>query len=167
MTVLHSSTRSAATPSSAARARVVVLLVLAWLSSPAPAARAGGDDFEFGKKLAEARYFDYARKVFDGILTDREPHATRTKERGPLRPGPPAEGGGHRRHGAAADVTYEETRRRSSTAPRTTSQTFVEKNPKNTNAAQARLDVGTIRLAFVQWARELLDDPDETRRSGA
>ena len=45
-------------------------------------------------------------------------------------------------------------------------QTFVEKNPTNRNADQARLDVGTIRLAFVQWAREVLEDPEELKEWG-
>ena len=135
----------------------ILLLVLAVALLAAPAAQAGGDDFEFGKKLAASRYFDYARKVFDAILADRD-RSEEDKDEA--------------RYGLAllmkeealaaanrGDVSYKDLLALFEGAANDI-QKFVEKNPKNRNSAQARLDVGTIRLAFVQWARELLDDDE-------
>ncbi|MFV1958695.1 MAG: hypothetical protein ACC662_04710, partial [Planctomycetota bacterium] len=153
------------TGSSAGRARFLVfallLVVLAFVL--APAARAGHDDFEFGKKLAQAQLFGYARKVYQQILAD--PGTTDAQK-------------GEAKYGLAllkndeaialasrANTTFAQIRGRFDEAARDI-EDFVEKNPTNENATQAKLDVGKIRLAFVQWVRELIADPDRLARRG-
>lgn len=135
----------------------ILLFVLAVALLAAPAARAGGDDFEFGKTLAATRYFEYARKVFNAILQDRN---RSEEDRDEARYGLALLQKEEALTAAArAEVPYKDLLALFEGAARDI-QTFVEKNPKNRNSAQARLDVGTVRLAFVQWARELLDDPE-------
>ncbi len=142
-----------ASPVRVSIALCLLLLVLPFVAGGA--AQAGGDDFEFGQKLAEARFFDYARKVFDAIL--KNPNRSEEEK-------------GEAQYGLAllrkeeaiaatssADAQYADIVKLFDSAADDISD-FVQKNPKNKNATQARLDVGAIRLAFVQWARELLED---------
>ncbi len=137
-------------------------LVLALLTL-APTGQAGPDDFEFGKKLAQARFFDYARKVYEGLL--QNPKAT-DEEKGLARYGMALL---TQEEAIAAtgrdDATFDDLAALFESAA-TDIETFVKQNPKNKNADMARLDVGKIRLAFVQWIRELLSDPGEIQDRG-
>ncbi|MFM8978867.1 MAG: hypothetical protein ACKOSS_00150, partial [Planctomycetia bacterium] len=45
------------------------LLLPALVLAGAPRAEAGADDFDFGQKLAQARFFKLARRVYEGMLT--------------------------------------------------------------------------------------------------
>lgn len=134
------------------------LVLLAAILTSAPYAQGAEDDFEFGRALAKARYFDYARKVYDAILTDKN---RSDEDKDEARYGIALLKKEEAMAAAArGDVKYEDIVALFDGAANDI-QEFVRKNPKNTNAPQARLDVGTIRLAFVQWARELINDPDE------
>ncbi len=145
------------------RRRISLALLLLLAGLPLLPARAGPDDFEFGKELAKARYFDYAREVFDSILSSSK-SSDESKDEA--------------RYGIALlkreeaiaatarqDAKQEEIQSLFESAAQDIEQ-FVKKNPSNKNADAARLDVGQTRLAFVQWAREMLEDPGEIADRG-
>ncbi|MHC5011650.1 MAG: hypothetical protein ACYTG6_12010 [Planctomycetota bacterium] len=121
------------------------------------------DDFAFGQKLAQNRYFELARKVFEGIIAN---------------PNRSEEDKDEARYGLALlareealaavgrpDVPYADVKALFDSAVKDVTE-FVRKNPDNANTAEAKLNIGTIRLAFVQWARELLGDGEEMATRG-
>ena len=69
--------------------------LLAGLASPA---RGGWDDFEFGRRLIDKGYIEYARKVFERMVARRQAPPGRTGP-GPLRHRAPRQGGGRHRPG--------------------------------------------------------------------
>ena len=137
-------------------------VLLAFGASPAPA---GGDDFEFGRALADMgrktgdrAYFEYARRIFNGVIND----ANRSDaDKDECRYGI-AEMKFHEALGAAQrpTVPYKDVSNLFNEAI-TVMEEFVKKNPEHKRAPEAQLKVGTTRLAFVQWARDnLLPEPE-------
>ena len=133
---------------------------------------AKGDDFDYGTALADLgaktgdkAYFDYARRVFNSVIDD----ANSSDEEKDLC-----------RYGLAKitrdeaigstgnmDVPYKDVLETFQQAA-ATMEKFVEKNPDHKKAAEARLQVGTTRLAFVQWARDnLLADAKYAQKRNA
>ena len=162
MTVPTPSTRRTAAPRLGRAIAFGLALALALLAL-APTGQAGPDDFEFGKRLAQARFFDYAREVYEGLLSD--PKATEEEK------GLALYGMALLRQEEAIAATGQDDKTFDDIAALFESaaddiEAFVKKNPTNKNADMARLDVGKIRLAFVQWIRELLSDPGEIQDRG-
>ena len=140
-----------ARPSLLAGAALALLLVLA----TTPAARAGEDDFEYGQTLAEARYFDYARRVYEKMLADAaQSDDQKNKARYGLASLPQEEA---RAASVKKGSAYAEVKQLFSEAARQVGE-FAEKFPTHAKADDARLATGTTRLAFVFWARDLLND---------
>jgi len=62
--------------------RLGLVALAAVLVAPAPAVRAGWDDFEFGQRLIEKGYLEYAKRVFETILADeKRPQQERDRAR--------------------------------------------------------------------------------------
>jgi predicted nuclease with TOPRIM domain len=138
------------------------LVVLVALPS---AARAGGDDFEYGLALAELgrkfgdkAYFKYARRVFDNVI--KSPNASEADK--DLCKYGLAKMKRDEAMGATQNekLKYAEIVKLFNDAVDDMAS-FVDRNPKHEKAPEAKLAVGTTRLAFVEWAREdLLPDPE-------
>jgi hypothetical protein len=144
-----------------ARAVAVPLALGALLLASPPSARAGWDDFEFGQRLIERGYTDYARRVFEGVLAD-DKRTPADKERA--------------RFGMAllgkADtirvmydprVPYAAVKEQLDRAIADI-EAFLQKNPNDPKADDARMETGDLRLTFTQWGAELagnemVDDP--------
>lgn len=152
--------------------RVPFLLCLAvLLAFGATPALAGGDDFEFGRALAsmgkktgDRAFFDYARRVFTSVIEDpNRSDADKDECRYGI-----AEMRLNEALGAAQNpaVPYKDVSDLFTEAI-TTMESFVSKNPTHKRAAEAKLKVGTTRLAFVQWARDqLLPEPEVMAERG-
>jgi hypothetical protein len=157
------------------RARpLVALLSLALLgvllAGIPPAARAGGDDFEFGQALAalgtksgDKAYFDLARRVYQHVIDD--PNSAES-EKDLCRYGM-AEMTRDQAMGATGndEISYKDVLSLFHDAI-ATMEAFVKKNPDHPKANEARLQVGTTRLGFVQWARDLLGDKERMKERG-
>ncbi len=135
-------------------------LVFALAFGPLTQARAGGDDFEYGRALAalgtktgDKAYFEYARRVFNGVISDAN---TSDAEKDLCRYGL-AEMKRNEAMGATRSPTipYADVVKLFKEAI-TTMEEFVRKNPDHKRASEASLAVGTTRLGFVQWARDQL-----------
>lgn len=136
------------------------------------AARAGGDDFEYGRALAQLgmktgdqAYFDYARRTFEGVINDEN---RSDAEKDLCRYGL-AEMKVNEAMGATGNdaIMYDDVLKLFSEAVEGM-ESFVDKNPDHKRFAEASLKVGTTRLGFVQWARDsLLSDPDYLLKRGA
>jgi len=135
-------------------------------------ASAGHDDFEFGQALAamgaktgDKAYFAYARRVFNGVIGDENrSEADKDLCRYGL-----AEMKRNEAIGATGnmDMPYKAVLALFEEGI-STMESFVKKNPDHERATEAQLQVGTTRLAFVQWARDnLLTDPDYAIRREA
>ncbi|MDA1194366.1 MAG: tetratricopeptide repeat protein [Planctomycetota bacterium] len=153
------------------RASFAFLAVLLALAFTPFWACGGEDDAEFAKSLAELgtrtgdkAYFELARKVYKTVADDDK----RSEESRDLA-----------RYGLA-DMTRMEAIGASANPAKTyaevlalfkeaieTMEAFVNKNPDHPSADEARLQVGTTRLGFVQWARDLLGDPEKREERGA
>lgn len=128
--------------------------------TPMATVEAGGDDFEFGqnlvqegRKTADPYWFDLARQVFERMLNDRRASAERKDEA---------------RYGLATlaqgeaeaaqnktEVPYGEVKKLYDTAIKDI-ESFVKRNPQHPKATEAANLAGVLRLAFVQWARDVL-----------
>ncbi len=145
--------------------RTVPLLLLGALLC-APRSAYAQDDFAFGQALAaqgritgDPGYFEYARKVYEAVLAS--PNASEV-DKDLCRYGIAELA---REQAVAAtlrqEIPYATVRDLFRGAVKEMDR-FVEKNPKHKQAVLARLNVGTTRLAFVQWARDrLLPDAEE------
>lgn len=143
---------------------VVASLGLALLASGAAAE--DNDDFAFGQALAvqgrktgDAGYFTYARKVYEAVIAN--PNASEG-DKELCRYGI-AELVRDQAVGAIVrtEIPYAEVKSLFLDAVKEMER-FAEKNPSHARANEARLGVGTTRLAFVGWARDnLLPDPEE------
>jgi tetratricopeptide (TPR) repeat protein len=139
--------------------RPLALLVAAAVAISAPsAAFAGGDDFEFGQKLAQARFFKLARRVYETMLSAPGSSET-TKDLA--------------RYGMAT-LGYQEALSASARPEVPFAEVvklyneaadqidgFAKKNPAHPKSKEARLLSGQIRLQLVTWCGELLDRTDE------
>ncbi len=134
-------------------------------------ADAGQDDFEYGRALAalgtktgDKAYFTYARRVFDKVIADEN----RSEAMKDLCRYGIAEMTKSAAIGASGnpEKKYTEVRELFRSAVETM-EAFVKKNPDHEKADEARLGVGTTRLAFVQWARDLLETPEKREERGA
>lgn len=134
-----------------------VLLLPALLLAGAPRAEAGADDFEFGQKLAQARFFKLARRVYEGMLTAQGSSDT---QKDLARYGLATLG--HQEAlsaGARSEVPFAEVIALYNTAAEQV-DAFAQKNPNHPKARDARLLSGKIRLDVVNWCRDLLDLPE-------
>ena len=139
---------------------LAVLVALALATGFSGSARAGGDDFEYGTELAamgaktgDEAYFEYARRVFNAVLES----ANASEEEKDLCRYGLAKITRDKAIGATGnmDIPYKEVLATFNDAI-DTMEAFVNKNPEHEKAAEAQLQVGTTRLAFVQWARDNL-----------
>ena len=147
-----------------------LVLFTALVVAPAPA-QAGEDDFEFGQALAaqgtktgDKAYFEYARKVYNDVLKDdNRSDADKDLIRYGL-----ALMSRDEALGAAGNPNkpYPDVFALFKDAVETMEQ-FVNKNGDHPRADEARLKVGETRLAFVQWARDLLGSPEQREERGA
>ena len=136
----------------------------------APTAQAGSDDFEFGQALAkkgkatgDKYWFDLARKVYERILSDGSRDANDKNE---ARYGIAELVGGEALAAAARrSVPYADVKAAFERAVEGMEE-FVSKNPKHPKILAAKLAVGETRLAFVTWARDLLDDSEAIEARG-
>jgi predicted transcriptional regulator len=151
----------------------LALLLAAILAVGTPGiARAGGDDFEYGRALAELgmktgdqAYFDYARRIFQGVIGDEN---RSDAEKDLCRYGL-AEMKVNEAMGATGNdsIMYDDVIKLFEEAVEGM-EAFVKKNAGHKRFAEASLKVGTTRLGFVQWARDsLLSDPDYLLERGA
>ena len=150
-------------------ALIPAALLIAFAFVPSPSV-AGGDDFEFGQSLAalgtksgDQAYFELARQVYHGVIADPDrSEADKDLCRYGL-----AEMTRDEAMGATGNdaVPYKDVVKSFKEAVETM-EAFVKKNPEHARAAEARLAVGTTRLGFVQWARDLLGDPDRAKERG-
>lgn len=159
----------------APRARLfVALLAFSFLTAlvvaPGPA-HAGEDDFEFGQALAglgtktgDKAYFEYARRIYERVLAD----SNRSDSYKDLIRYGLALMSRDEALGAAGNPNkpYDDVHKLFKDAT-DTMEAFVKKNPDHQRADEARLKVGETRLAFVQWARDLLGDPEGREERGA
>ncbi len=130
----------------------------------APAAQAGSDDFEFGQALArkgkatgDKYWFDLAREIYEGILSDGNREAGAKNE---ARYGIAELVGGEALAAAARrSIPYADVKAAFERAVNGMEK-FVAANPKHPRILQAKLAIGETRLAFVTWARDLLEDAD-------
>ncbi len=149
-----------------------VLLAFAMALGTVAPAHAGGDDFEYGRALADLGmktgdklYFEYARRIFTGVIED--PNRS-DAEKDLCRYGL-AEMKVNEAMGATGNeaVSYPDVRSLFEEAV-SIMEDFVSKNPDHKRTAEASLKVGTTRLGFVQWARDrLLSDMDYLLSRGA
>ena len=159
----------------ALRARLFVALLAfslltALVVSPGTAS-AGEDDFEFGQALAglgtktgDKAYFDYARRIYERVLADdnrSDSYKDLIRYGLALMSRDEALGAAGNPNKPYADVhkLFKDAT--------DTMEAFVKKNPDHARADEARLKVGETRLAFVQWARDLLGDPEGREERGA
>lgn len=146
-------------------------LALLFAMTAVPTAHAGEDDFEYGQKLAakgrssgDRGWFDYARMVYEKIVND----STRSKkEMEEARYGlAQLDSGEALALASRGDTSYSEVKKAFTDAI-DAMETFVTNNPQHSRVLEAKLAVGQTRLAFVQWARSLLDDAKELETRGA
>ncbi len=145
------------------RAALVLLMLGALLGSTRPA-RAGWDDFEFGQKLIERGYLDFAKRVYEGMLANPKSTAA-DKDRA--------------RFGMAllgkADLTVAQN---APTTPFTTItqkldaaagqiQDFISKNGADAKVNDAKMALGNLHSGFVQWCATLVDMEDDWQRMRA
>lgn len=132
---------------------VLPALALCW-SAPAPV-RAGGDDYEFGRRLAENRYFRYARKVFESMLSNP---SAKKEEKDLANLGLATLGFEEARSAAARpEVPFADVVKLVNAAADQIAE-FAQKNPQHPRAGETRVMVGTVRLFLVTWARSLIED---------
>lgn len=151
------------------RSRGLLIGALALLSlagfAPAPAA-AGSDDFEFGQKLAQNRWFPQARRVFEGMLADAgASEATKDLARYGL-----ANLGYEQARSVAAraDAPLAEVVKLAEAAASQVAE-FATKNPNHPKASEAKLLSGIARLWLVQWCQQQAESPEalEARKTNA
>jgi|GEM_PF-2551203 len=132
-------------------------LVPLFLGALAPRLEAGPDDFEFGQKLAQSRYFALARKVYARML--ESPKASEV-EKELARFGLATLGYQEALTASVrTDATFADVLKLFDTAADQIDQ-FAKKNPNHPKAKDARLLSGQVRLQVVLWCRELLDKPE-------
>lgn len=130
---------------------IAALGAVALLGLGAAPVRAGADDFEFGQKLAQNRWFDQARHVFESMLADpKAPEPTKDLARYGL-----ANLGFEKVLSLAATrgTKLEEVVKLAETAADEIAQ-FATKNPTHPRAGEAKLRAGLARLWLVQWSQE-------------
>ena len=139
---------------------LLVLGAMLALSAAPTKALAGGDDFEYGQALAkmgaktgDKAYFEFARHIFNHVINDSNRSET---DKDLCRYGL-AEMKRNEAIGATGNmvVPYADVLALFEDAV-STMESFVKKNPEHAKTAEAQLQVGTTRLAFVQWARDNL-----------
>jgi hypothetical protein len=144
---------------------ILLPALIACLATAGPA-QAGSDDFDFGRKLAEKRYYKLAKKVFDAMLVD--PKGT-TESKDLARYGL-ATLGYEEAQGAARDkaVPFPTVIKMAETAAGQVAE-FAQKNPRHERAGEAKLMVGSIYIWVVQWCQGLVADPAqlEARKTNA
>ena len=150
----------------APRRRVGLLgaLVFGALLLPATSVQAAWDDYEFGQKLIDRGYLDYAKRVFQSIL-DNSKASPAEKERA--------------KFGMAllgkADLTAAQgnlstpfaTITQKVDAAASQIQDFIAKNPNDAKANDARFALGGLHLGFVQWCSDLVERDEECRKDKA
>ena len=133
--------------------RLVVATVLAAAAlAGAPRASAAWDDFEFGQKLISKGYIEQARKVFERILADdKRPQTDRDRARFGMALLGKAEAmaAGPNPKVPAKDVTTKFD------AALASIREFLQKNPNDVKAADAKGEIGSLALWFVDWASTL------------
>jgi hypothetical protein len=146
-----------------ARAAAAALVLCALSSLPSTAA-AGWDDFEFGQKLVERGYFDYARQVFQAMLDDKSrPQADRDRAKFGMATLGRAELSSA---GASAKTSYADVKAKYDAALSSIRE-FVQKNASDPMADDARFEMGKLGLWFVTWANGLVSgDAAELKNRG-
>lgn len=161
-------TRPLGTSPRGAVRRLVGLALIASLALtlvPAPAVHAGSDDFEFGQALArkgqetgDKIWFDYARRVFDAVLADKNRSSNDRNEAlyglAMLKRGEALAAASN------SDIPYAQVKALFSDAINGIER-FVRENPDHPSIVEAKLNAGETRLNFVQWGRDLLEDIDD------
>ncbi len=138
-----------------AAAKVAVAFgCLAAFGSPA---RCGWDDFEFGKRLIDKGYLEYARKVFEGVMNDdKRPQGERDQARYGIALLGKAEVGTAQ---ANPNVPYADAKAKLDAAIASIGE-FISKYPNDSKADEARGEAGSLRLEFVTWASDLMESAD-------
>jgi hypothetical protein len=137
------------------RARATRLLVLAALLCASSPASAAEDDFEFGRRLAAKGYFDYARRVYEGMIRDDRRSA---EERARAKYGL-ALLGRDEAYAAARrpDVPYAEAKAKFDAALKAVDD-YVAQAGADPRVDEARLEAGGLRLGIVQILGDLQKD---------
>ncbi|MDJ0975562.1 MAG: hypothetical protein QNJ98_13960 [Planctomycetota bacterium] len=146
------------------RLGLTLIALLALMLVPAPTALAGSDDFEFGQALArkgqetgEKVWFDYARRVYDGVLADNN---RSTGDRNEALYGLAMLKRSEALASAAnSKVPYADVKALFMDAINGIEK-FVKENADHPSIVEAKLNAGETRLNFVQWGRDLLEDID-------
>lgn len=135
---------------------VALLLALPGIALPTQA-RAGSDDYEYGQKLAQNRWFKLAQRVFEEMLADPKADKT-TKDLASL--GLATLGYEQARSASGRkDVPFSEVARMANEAADKIAA-FAASNPTHPRANEAKLQAGTVRLWLVQWAQSLVEEPE-------
>lgn len=145
-------------PSLLPRLRRGALVLTAGLLLALPGtARAGSDDFEFGQKLAQNRWFKQAQRVFEEMLADPKG----SKESQDLARYGLATLGYEQALSASgrSEVPFAEVSRMALEAADRIAE-FATQNPNHPRANEAKLKSGTVRLWLVQWAQSLVETPE-------
>jgi hypothetical protein len=136
---------------------VKTLLAFGLLATLASPARCGWDDFEFGKRLIDKGYLEYARKVFEGVMNDdKRPQGERDQARYGIALLGKAEVGTAQ---ANPNVPYAEAKAKLDAAIASIGE-FIAKYPNDAKADEARGEAGSLRLEFVTWASDLMENAD-------
>jgi len=134
--------------------------LLASLTSPA---RAGWDDFEFGRRLTDKGYIEYARKVFERMVADdKRPQAERDQARYGIALLGKAEVGTAQ---ANPKVPYADAKAKLEAAIAMIGE-FIQKYPGDPKADEAKGETGSLRLEFVTWASDLMENAESLQARG-
>lgn len=127
------------------------------VSLPSPAT-AGWDDFEFGQKLIEKGYFDYAERVFQSILDDgSRTQADKDKARFGMALLGKAKLG---RVLYDERVPYADVKAKYSDAIQQI-RAFLDKYPSDPKADDAKSEMASLHLTFTQWGSDLAKNESE------
>jgi hypothetical protein len=128
-----------------------------------PSASAGWDDFEFGQRLTDRGYIDYARKVFEGIQNDeKRPQADRDR----ARYGMALLGKAEARNAVYAEKTPWAEARAKVRDALASIEDFVKKYPDDPAADEARFESANFRQWFVDRSAAVAEDKEQLAARG-
>lgn len=141
-----------------------ILVAFGVLASMGSTARSGWDDFEFGRRLADKGYIEYARQVYDRIKDDeKRPQGERDQARYGLALLGKVEVGTAQ---ANPTVSYADVKAKYEAAVASIGE-FVQKYPSDPKADEARGETGGLRLEFVTWASDLMENAENMQARAA
>src|SRR5688572_6117591 len=146
------------------RASFVLLSFAAVVGGGTPSASAGWDDFEFGQRLIERGYIEYASRVFQSILNDTSrPQGDRDR----ARYGMALLGKADARNAVGNEKVPWAQAVEKVRAALASIEEFVKKYPDDPAADEARFESANFRQWFVDRAADLAADREALTARGA